>query len=115
MVRFHASEPRQSGLVQYRRWMEIYLRDINYENVWGKGNDQNLYGYHHPRGDMNLVSEGDGSCQSLATNEQVLNPNAMGFDSNYWRAHGGFNSISMPRNLLLDLELNLTLLIFLRL
>ena len=32
---------------------------------------------------MNLVSEGTDSFQSLATNEQVLNPNGVSFDPNY--------------------------------
>ena len=79
-------------------------RGNNYDNICGKGNDQNLYGYHPTQ---------VGSYQSLATNEQVLNPNGAGLDLNYQGVQGDLILALMPLNLLPDLELNLTLLIFL--
>ena len=39
-----------------------------------------------------MVSGRTGSYQSLATNDQVLNPNGAGLDLNYQGAQGGFSS-----------------------
>ena len=74
-------------------------RDKSYDNIWGKVNNQNLYGYHPTQ---------VGSYQSLATNEQVLNPNEAGLDLNFLGVQGGLILTLMPLNLLPDLELNLT-------
>ena len=65
-------------------------RDNSYDNILGKGNNQNLYGYHPTRDNINLVSGGAGNYQSLTTNE-VLNPNGAGLDLNYQGAQGGFS------------------------
>ena len=51
-----------------------------------------MYGYHSSQDNINWVSGGTGSYQSLATNEQVLNPNGAGLDLNYLGVQGGFNS-----------------------
>ena len=67
-------------------------RDNNYDNIRGKFNNQNLFGYHPTQDRINLVREGTGSYQSLAENEQVLNPNGVGLDLNYQGVQRGFNS-----------------------
>ena len=67
-------------------------RDNNYDTVWGKINNQNLDGYQPTQDNINLVSGGNGSYQSLAANEQVLNPNGAGLDLNYEGVQWGFNS-----------------------
>ena len=67
-------------------------RENNYDDTHGKGNNQNLYGYHPTRDNINITSERTGSYQSLTTNYQVLNPDRAGLDLHYQGAQGGFSS-----------------------
>ena len=67
-------------------------RENNYDNVCGKGNDQNVYGYHPTQDSINMVSGRTGSYQLLTTNDQVSNPDGVGLDLNYQRAQDGFSS-----------------------
>ena len=60
-----------------------FPRDNNYDNIRGKVNNQNLYGYQPTPDNINLVGGGTGSYQSLAANEQVFNSNGAGLDLNY--------------------------------
>ena len=57
--------------------MVIYLGIINFEV-----NNQNLYGYQPTQDNINLISGGTGSYQSLAANEQVETPTGAGVDLN---------------------------------
>ena len=50
-------------------------RENIYDNIHGEGNNQNLYGYHLTRDNINTGSGRTGSSQSLNTNDQVFNPN----------------------------------------
>ena len=67
-------------------------RDNNFNNIRGEVNNQNLYGYQPTRDIINLIGGGTGSYQSLAVNEQVVNPSGVGVDLNYQGVQGGFNS-----------------------
>ena len=67
-------------------------RENNYDNICGKGINQNLYGYHPTQDNINMVSGSTGSYQSLTTNDQVLNSDGVGLDLNYQGAQGGFSS-----------------------
>ena len=55
-------------------------RENIYDIISGVGNNQNLYGYHPDQDNINTVSGRTGSYQSLATNDQVFNPNGGGLD-----------------------------------
>ena len=43
-------------------------RDNNFDDILGEVNNQNLYGYQSTRDNINLISEGTGSYQSLTAN-----------------------------------------------
>ena len=88
--------------------MVIYLGIINFEV-----NNQNLYGYQPTQDNINLISGGTGSYQSLAANEQVVTPNGAGVDLNYQGIQGGSILALKPLNVLPDPEPRLILLTFL--
>ena len=50
------------------------------------------HGYHPTQDNINLVSGGSGSYQSLAANDQVLNPNGACLYLNYQGTQRGFSS-----------------------
>ena len=63
-----------------RKFERNLPRENIFDNNHGEGNKQILYGYHPARDNINTVSGRTGSYQSLATNDQVLNPNTAGLD-----------------------------------
>ena len=67
-------------------------RENNYDNIRRGGNNQNLSGYYPAQDNINTISGRTGSYQSLAMNDQVLNPDKAGSDLNNQGAERGVSS-----------------------